>query len=537
MLGISDMLKDGTKHFSGKDEAILKNVEAAKKLATILRSSLGPNGMNKMVINHLEKLFVTNDAATIMKELDVIHPAAKMCVMAAQQQEQEVGDATNLVVVLAGEFLAKCEDLLQTGLHPSDIIAGYEKAGKKAQEILEALVSFKTEDLRDPKQVAKALKTAIASKQYGFEDTLAPLIAEACIQVCPKNPTNFNVDNVRVAKILGGGTSDTQVVKGFVLPRGAEGTIKHVTNAKVAVYASGIEPTKTDTKGVVLIKNAEDLLNFGTGEEKAMEELIKGISETGAKVLVVGSSISDMAIHFIERYKMMVLKVPSKFQLRRVCKAVGATPLVKIGAPTQEELGYCDVVTVDEIGSQQVCVFRQGKEDSAVSTLVVRGSTDNIMDDVERAIDDGVNVYKSLCKDPRFVAGAAATEIELATQLAKFADSTPGLEQYALRKYAEAFEVIARTLADNAGLNATEVISNLYAAHAAGNTKAGIDIESGEVKDAIELGVLDHLVAKANAVRLATNTAVTILRVDQIIMSKPAGGPKPPKQGPMDADD
>lgn len=493
--------------------------------------------MNKMVINHLEKLFVTNDAATIMKELDVIHPAARMLVLAAQQQEQEVGDATNLVVVLAGEFLGKCEELLQIGLHPSDIIGGYEKGGKKALEILDSLVAFKVEDVRDHAQVTKVIKTAIASKQFGFHEQLAPLIAEAAIQVCPKNPQNFNVDNVRVAKILGGGTTDTQVVKGFVLPRPAEGTIKHVTNAKIAVYAAGLENSKTDTKGIVVLKNADELLNYGTGEEKAMEDLIKGISETGAKVVVVSGSISDMALHFIERYKMMAIKIQSKFQLRRVCKAIGATPLVKIGAPTQEELGYCDVVTIDEIGSQQVCIFRQSKEDSAISTIVVRGSTDNIMDDIERAIDDGVNVYKGLCKDARFVAGAAATEIELAQQLYKFADNTPGLEQYALKKYAESFEVVARTLSDNCGLNSTEIISNLIAGHAGGNAHIGIDVENGEVKDVLSLEVLDLLAAKASAIKLATNTAVTILHVDQIIMSKPAGGPKPPKQGPMDADD
>lgn len=254
-------------------------------------------------------------------------------------------------------------------------------------------------------------------------------------------------------------------------------------------------------------------------------------------MLVSGGTVSDMAMHFIERYKMMIIKTPSKFQLRRICKAVGATPLVKIGAPTQEELGYCDVVNVEEIGSTQVTIFRQNKEDSAVSTLVVRGSTDNIMDDVERAIDDGVNVYKSLCKDARFVPGAAAAEIELARRLQIFADSTPGLEQYAIRKYAESFEVIARTLAETSGFNATELISNLYAAHTKGTTSAGIDIESGEVVDASQLGILDLLVTKQNAIRLATATATTVLRVDQIIMSKPAGGPKPPKQGPMDADD
>jgi len=355
--------------------------------------------------------------------------------------------------------------------------------------------------------------------------------------VCPKTASNFNVDNVRVAKILGLGVTDTEVVKGFVLTRGAEGTVKHIKNAKIAVFAAGIDLGKTETKGTLKISNADELLNFSKGEEKQMEDIIKAVSEAGVNVVVSGGNISDMAIHFIERYKMLAVKTPSKFQLRRICKAVGATPLVKIGAPTQEELGSCDEVTLEEIGSTQVTVFRQSKEDSAVSTLVVRGSTDNIMDDVERAVDDGVNVYKSLCKDGRFVPGAAASEIELARRLQIFADSTPGLEQYAIRKYAEAFEVVARTLADNSGFNATELISNLYAAHTKGATSSGIDIESGEVVDATKLGVFDLLSTKYNAIRLATATTTTVLRVDQIIMSKPAGGPKAPKQGPMDADD
>jgi len=534
---VSDMLKDGTKHFAGLYEAVLKNTDAAKKLAKITRTSLGPNGMNKMVINHLEKLFVTSDAATIMRELDVIHPAAKMLVMAAQQQESELGDATNLVVVMAGEFLAKAEDLLILGLHPSEIIAGYEKAGKKAQEILEALVVHKVEDVRDKAQVTKVMQSAIGSHIYDFKDIIAPAVTEACIQVCPKNQKNFVVDNVRVAKVVGGAISDTSVVKGFVLPRGAEGTIKHVKNAKVAVFASGIDLGKTETKGTVLIKNAEDLLNYSKGEEKEMEDIIIAIAGTGTKVVVSGSTVSDMANHFLERHGIMVIKVPSKFQLRRICKSIGATPIVKIGAPIQEELGICDEVTVEEIGSTLCTVFRQTKEGSSVASLVVRGSTDNIMDDVERAIDDGVNVYKSLCKDGRFVPGAGASEIELARRLLTFADSTPGLEQYAIRKYAEAFEVVPRTLAENSGSNAVEVISNLYAAHTKGSISSGFDIESGEAVEAEKLNVFDLLISKANAIRLATTTACTILRVDQIIMSKPAGGPKPPKQGPMDADD
>eukprot|EP01112_Ceratiomyxa_fruticulosa_P006982 TRINITY_DN1798_c0_g1_i1.p1 TRINITY_DN1798_c0_g1~~TRINITY_DN1798_c0_g1_i1.p1 ORF type:complete len:540 (-),score=130.49 TRINITY_DN1798_c0_g1_i1:116-1735(-) len=537
MLGLNDMLKEGTKHLVGKDEALLKNIEACKKFSEITRTSFGPNGRNKMVVNHLEKLFVTNDAATIMKELDVVHAAARMLVLAAQMQESEVGDGTNLVVILAGELLKQAESLLQIGLHPSEIIAGYEKAGKKALEDLETLVVHKLDDVRDEAKVTHCLKTVLSSKQYGYEDLLAPMIAKACIQVCPKNAKNFNVDNVRVTKILGMGVSDSQVLKGFVLPRPAEGTIKHVTDAKIAVFSAGIDIGKTETKGTVKITNAEELLNFNKGEEKAMEEFIHGVAEAGVKVLVSGSTISELALHYIERYNMMVVKIPSKFQLRRVCKTVGATPLVKFGVPTAEELGHCDVVTVEEIGSTRVTIFRQDGEDSQVSTIVVRGSTDNIMDDVERAIDDGVNVYKAMCRDPRFVAGAGASEVEIARRVSTFGDGVSGLDQYAIQHFAQAFEIIPRTLAENAGLQANKVVSNLYAAHQKGHADFGLNVETGEVASSTSLGFLDLLGTKTYAIRLATNTAITVLRVDQIIMSKPAGGPKPPKQGPMDGGD
>jgi len=537
MINLSDLLKEGTKHLTGVSEATLQNITAVQDLSKITRTSLGPNGMNKMVVNHLEKLFVTSDAAAIVRELDVIHPAARLTVLAQQMQEQEVGDGTNLVLVLTGEFLSNAEQLLTKGLHPSEIITGYDKAGKRALELLGELVVHTLEDPRDQDQVAKCLKTAISSKQLGYEDLLSGLVAKACIQVLPKHSKNFNVDNVRIAKILGGGVLDTQVVLGHVVPRDSEGTIKHVTSAKIAVFAGGIDISKTETKDQVKIYTASDLINFNTSEEQAMEKVIKAISETGTKVIVCGSSISEMALHFIERYKMMVVKVPSKFDLRRVCKAIGASPLIRLGAPTPEELGFADIVSVDEIGSTKVCIFRTEGEQSGISTILVRASTQNMLDDFERAIQDGVNVYKAMMKDPRFVTGASATEIELSTRIQAFGDSTPGLSQYAIKKYGEAFEAIPRTLAENAGLKSTDVLSSLYASHSRGNINDGIDIEKGEVGDALALGVLDLLITKYSAIRLATDAAITVLRVDQIIMSKQAGGPKPPKQTAPDADD
>jgi len=351
------------------------------------------------------------------------------------------------------------------------------------------------------------------------------MIAKACIQVLPKNPINFNVDNVRVAKVLGGGVVDTTLIKGHVLTRDSETTIKHVTNAKVAVFSGGIEAPKTETKDTVLITEAKQLLDYSKSEERSMEDIIKKISESGVKVVVSGGAISDMALHFIERYKMMAIKVLSKFDLRRICRAVAATQLTRLGAPTPEELGHCDIVTVEELGSTKVTIFRQEKDDSGIATLVVRASTNNTLDDIERAIDDGVNVYKGMVKDGRFTAGAGATEIELSRSIQALGDSTPGIVQHAIKRYGEAFEVVPRTLSENAGLKTIDIISSLYAAHQK-DKNVGIDVEEGDIKSAVDLGVFDLLQTKLQAIRLATDVAVTVLRVDQIIMAKQAGGPK-----------
>jgi T-complex protein 1 subunit theta len=491
--------------------------------------------MNKVVINHLEKLFVTNDAATIIKELDVFHPAAKLVVMAAQRQEEEIGDATNLVVVLAGEFLNCAESLLRTGLHQNDIITGFDKSVRKAGEILESLVAHKVEDLRDEAEVAKALRTAISSKQYGYEDLLAPIIAKACISVMTKK-NHINIDDVRVAKLVGGGISDIHVIKGVIVDRSPEGTVKHVSGAKVAVYTTGIDYAKTDAKETFLVTSPDQLEKFAPAQEATMEKAIKEIADSGVNVVVSGGKIGEMAMHFIEKYKLLAVKTSSKFEIRRICRATGATPLVRLGAPTAEEMGFCDEVNLHEIGSAKVTLFKQEKGTSKIATIVTRGATQNILDDLERGINDGVNTFKALTTDGRFVAGAGATEIEIARQLKSFGESTPGQDQYAIRKFGEALEVVPRTLAENAGHDATAVISKIYAAHAEGKAHHGINVETGEIEDARSLGVFDTLASKKRALELATDAAITVLRIDQIIMAKPAGGPAVRAPGPQDAD-
>ena len=526
--GIQSMLKEGHKHLSGLDEAVLKNIDACKQLSTITRTSLGPNGMNKMVINHLDKLFVTNDAATIVNELEVQHPAAKILVLAGKAQQEEIGDGANLTISFAGEILQGAEELIRMGLHPSEIISGYTKAINKTIEILDELVEkgSETMDVRDKEQVISRMRAAVASKQFGQEDTICSLVADACIQVCPKNPANFNVDNVRVAKLLGGGLHNSTVVRGMVLKSDTVGTIKRIEKAKVAVFAGGVDTSATETKGTVLIHTAEQLENYSKTEEAKVEELIKAVAESGAKVVVSGGSVGEMALHFCERYKLMVLKISSKFELRRFCRTTGAVAMLKLGQPNPDDLGYVDSVSVEEIGGVRVTIVKNEEGGNSVATVVLRGSTDSILDDLERAVDDGVNTYKAMCRDSRTVPGAAATEIELAKRVKEFSFKETGLDQYAIAKFAESFEMVPRTLSENAGLNAMEIISSLYAEHASGNTKVGIDLEEGVCKDVSTIGVWDLHVTKFFALKYAADAACTVLRVDQIIMAKPAGGPR-----------
>ncbi|KAI5296071.1 T-complex protein 1 subunit theta [Ascosphaera acerosa] len=554
------LFKPGYTSHDAEDGAVVRNIEACNAIAQTVQTSLGPYGKNKIVINHLQKLILTSDAATILRELEVVHPAAKLLVMASQQQEAELGDATNLVIVFAGELLKKAEILLRMGLKTSDIVHGYEKAQDFALQCLEDLGVDRLKDVRSTQELEKALRTVIASKQCGSEEILAPLVAEAVLAVLPKNPTAFNVDNVRVVKIMGGSLEQSRVIKGMVFARQPEGTIKRAHNAKVGVFSCPIDISQTETKGTVLLHNAQEMLDFTKGEEARLEAAIKELHDSGLRVVVAGSTVGELAMHYLNRFNILVIKVLSKFELRRLCRVVGATPLARLGAPMPDEMGSIDVVETEEFGGDRVTVFRQEASGSVTrtATIVLRGATQNHLEDVERAIDDGVNVVKAVTKDPRLVPGAGATEVQLAERISAFADKTPGLAQYAIKQYAEAFEVVPRTLAESAGLDATEVLSRLYTAHqqreksdsakedvakegrdqgaASAQTgepywTTGVDITSSTsagTVDAVEEGILDLMITKQWAIKLGTEAARTVLSVDQIIVARQAGGPKPP---------
>jgi T-complex protein 1 subunit theta len=279
-----------------------------------------------------------------------------------------------------------------------------------------------------------------------------------------------------------------------------------------------------ETKGTVLLTTAEELQNYTKSEEAQFEGFIKGLAEAGVSVCVCSGSMSEMAVHFFEKYKIMAIKIMSKFELKRIARAVGATPVVKLGTPSPEELGYADEVHFKEISSQKCIVFRRDQDENKMATIVLRGSTTSLLDDVERAIDDGVNTIKTLCRDGRLVPGAGATEIHLAKTVQDYAKTQPGLDQYAIERFGQALEIIPRTIADNAGLKAEQIIADLYAKTGESNVW-GIDVADGKVKDVTEIGVLDCWDTKSWALKLCVDAVLTILRVDQIIMSKPSGGP------------
>jgi len=524
---------------SGLEDAVLRNIEAVSELSNLVRTSFGPNGRNKLVINHLGRLFVTSDAATIIREIEVVHPAAKLLVMASQAQETEMGDATNTVLILAGELLKKAENLLVMGLHPSEVIKGYELACTKSLAELESLSTSELPSPLTKPALVRAVIPAIASKQYGSEDILAGLVAEAALSVMPENPKTFNVDNVRVVKIMGGSLAGSKVVQGMVFGREPEGDIKKVSKAKVAVFTNPIDTAQTETKGTVLIKNADEMLNFTRGEEKHMEKIFKELADSGVKVIIAGTTVGELALHYLNRNQILVLKVLSKFDLRRLCRVVQATPLARIGAPTPEEAGYVDICETIEIGGDRVTVLRQEPDGAGVktrtATIVLRGATQNHLDDLERAVDDGVASLKSLLKDPRLVPGAGATELALSRKVDTYGAGLRGLAQHGVRRFASALEVIPRTLAENAhgGAEGNEIVARLLAKHdKAGGESWGVDVEAETdgTLNAAENNIVDSLAAKAWAIRLATEAAVSVLSVDSIIMSRPAGGPKIPQQ-------
>lgn len=529
--GIQGMMKKGTRYMDGKEEVVYDSIATIKDLGNTVKTAYGPFGMNKIVQNHIEKLFLTSDAATMIRELEIKHPAAKMVVMAAHQQEEEAGDGTNGVVMLTSSILAESEYLLRMGLAVPEVVSGLKVALGAAQEQLDSLCvhSVDLDKLRDIDAVSTAIKASIMSKQYGYEDFLAKLVAKACVSTLPVDAIRFNVDDIRVCKILGSTLENSRTIPGMVFKRFVDSEVKNVDNAKIAMFNCPLDNLQTETKGTVLLKSATELKNFTKGEENMLRDSIRTIKDSGAQVVVCGGKISDLGLDYANQMGLMVVRLTSKWDMRRLAKSIGATVLPRLSAPTPDEMGFCEAVKVEEIGDTRIVSFQ--RQNSRLCTIVLRSGTNNMLDDLERCVDDAVNNYKLLTKDKRMVAGAGATEVELSRRLTEKAEGCPGMDQYGINCLAKAYEALPRQLADNSGNDPSKAISKLLAAHAAMEGESiGINVNTGELLDAVEEQIFDHILVKDWQVRLAVNTAITILRINQIIMAKAAGGPKAPSQ-------
>jgi T-complex protein 1 subunit theta len=539
--GLGGMMKAGTTHLEQDNNAsvVLRNIDACLELSRMLRTSLGPQGRCKLVVNHLEKRMVTSDCACILKEIEVQHPAAQLLKQACEKQESEVGDGTNFVVAFGGELLWQTCQLIQkmTWQPAPEIRAGYQRALELCMQRLETLAVPEEAAQIDPfdrERLLYILQPVLASKQYGSQQVLAPLLADACLQVRSEN--SLSAEAVRTCKILGGSVSESILLPGYVATRGVETTVTKLENVKVAVYACGMEASSTEAKGTVLMKTADDLLNYNKTEERNMQNIIESIRESGVQFVVTGGNVSDMALHFMERNQIMLLKISSKWELRRFCQAVGATALVRLGAPTPDEMGFCESAEQQELGGKTITLVRAAKGTNKLATVVLRASTSSVLNDLERAVDDGVQAVVQYTRNQRLVYGGGAVEMALSVFLQQEAEKIPGLEQYAVAAFGKALQVIPRTLAENAGWDATRVLADLQAAHAShagGTCDSGIDIDKavtsgsvGGVTSMKDKGVVDILSSKISAMKLAVDAAITILKIDQIIMSKPSGGPK-----------
>eukprot|EP00767_Chilomastix_cuspidata_P005155 gnl/Chilomastix_cuspidata/535.p1 GENE.gnl/Chilomastix_cuspidata/535~~gnl/Chilomastix_cuspidata/535.p1 ORF type:complete len:558 (-),score=252.71 gnl/Chilomastix_cuspidata/535:681-2354(-) len=535
--GLNTLLREGARHYGGLEEAVIMNINACEELSKITRSSLGPNGMNKMIVNHLEKLFVTKDAATIVSELEVQHAAARILCMAAQNQALEIGDATNLVITLGGELLSQAKELLTRGLVVPDIISGFEIAGRHALEALSKLGCHTLTDFHSVEEIKKAILPTVCAKDRDNAPVLADLAARACAMIMPEDPKDFDLEKVRVSKLVGSGLHDAKVVEGMVLLRVPSGAVREARDTKVAVFTCAVESEAPETKGTVLIKSGQDLINFSKSEEERLDAQIKTLRDAGVGVVAAGSTVSDMAQHFLDKYEIFTVRIPSKFELRRFATSVGAAPQNKFRTPAPAALGDISKIHEKEIGGRMCTVAHSGKVDSKtgttahIATVVLRAATRSALDDMEGAINNAVNIVKVASRDARFVPGAGATEVELALRCEELAGKTEGLVQYPINAFADALLVIPRILSETSGLNARRVVAALKVAHGAGDALAGVDIEAEKVEDAVvsvlEGSVFDSLAAKDWAIRMALDAAMTILRVDQVILAKQAGGPNP----------
>jgi len=527
------ILPEGTQRSVGKD-AQRTNIMAAKLVGETVRTTLGPKGMDKMIVDSLGDVTITNDGVTILEEMNIEHPSAKMIVEVAKTQEDEIGDGTTTAVVLAGELLKNAEGLLDQDVHPAVIARGYRLAESKAQEILNQIGEKITPDNETVlKQIAQ---TAMTGKGAEYsKETLATLAVKGVKMVEENN--HVDKDNIKIEKRTGGSVEDSELIKGIVIDkeRLSQGMPRVVNGAKIALIDREIEIKKTEIDANIQIKTPDQMQGFLDQEEKMLQDMVEKITSTGANVVLCQKGVDDVAIHFLAKKGVYAVRRISESDMKKIAKATGAKIVNNLKDLSVGDLGNAGTVEEKKVGDEEFSYIMDCKNPKAV-TLLIRGGTEHVTNEIERAMTDAVGDVASALKTGLVVGGAGAPEIELSMALSRYANSLSGREQLAVEAFANAMEVIPKTLVENAGLDPIDTMTDLRSAHSKKQKWAGIDVFSGKVMDAWKRGVIEPLKIKTQAVSSAAEVAIMVLRIDDVIASsgsKDKAPEMPPGMGGM----
>ncbi|MBI2143777.1 TCP-1/cpn60 chaperonin family protein [Candidatus Woesearchaeota archaeon] len=529
------ILPEGSQRTTGKT-AQHANIMAAKAVSDTVRTTLGPKGMDKMLVDNLGDIVITNDGVTILEEMNVEHPAAKMIVEVAKTQEDEIGDGTTTAVVIAGELLKKAEDLLDQDVHPTLIVRGYRMASEKALEILNSIAESISE--KDVDVLEKIAMTAMTGKgAEKAKEHLSKLAVRAVKDVADSanGKLSVNKDNIKIEKKVGGAVEDTELVEGIILDKEKvhPSMPDSAKAAKVALLDVAIEIKSTETEAKIQLTDPNQLQGFIEMEEKLIRDKVEKVARSGANVVFCQKGIDDLAQHFMAKKGMYAARRVSKSDMEKLARATGGKIVTSLDDLSASDLGFAGVVEAKKVGDEDMTFVRDCKNAKAV-TILVRGGTEHVVAEVKRAVEDAIGDVASALASGKVVSGAGATEIELALQLRRYAESLSGREQLAVNSFAEAIEIIPRTLAENSGLDPIDILTELKSQHDKGRKWAGIDVFTGKIMDAWKEGVIEPLKVKTQAVSSASEVAGMILRIDDVIASgkSESRGPGMPPGGP-----
>ena len=528
------ILREGSNRSRGR-EAQHGNITAAKVVAESIRSSLGPKGMDKMLADSFGDVTITSDGRTILDEMDIQHPVAKMLVEVAKTQDNEAGDGTTSAVIIAGELLNKAEELIDKNIHPTIIIDGYRKAAEIALETLEKIAI--PVDLKSQEYLKKAATTAMGSKIVAeYKEYLADLAVKAMMAVAEKKDDVYkvDVDDVKVEKKTGESLMETSLINGIVLDKEIvhSGMPKRLEKAKIALIDASLEIEKTELDAKINIESPEQIEAFLKQEETMLKDMVEKILASGANVVVFQKGIDDMAQHFLARKGIIAVRRAKKSDIEKLAKATGGKIVTNLDDIKPSDLGYAALVEERRIGDDKMTFIEGCKHPKAV-TILIRAGTQRMTAEAERSIHDGLCVIRDLIEEPKIVAGGSAPELEMAGVLKKYAETLPGREQLAVRIFAEALEAIAVTLSENAGLDPIDILSELRSRHEKGETWAGIEVLEGKVQDMSKVNIFEPLSVKKQIIKSATEAASMILKIDDIIAAgKMRAPPTPPGGAP-----